>query len=165
MKEAIIVDLNGLFIEPTLVTDDVTGVFPIYEPKLEGNAEEVPQLSPEIIGYTVAIAVPTGLSKPKFDFKAWELYKKQLEGKVGGINKPLQEVKLWIEGQAEEFDMQRSTGEEKNITFAEKMKNWKHRLVSIYRRLLNSPLKKKNSASGKYWGNHNQNPQMDHLPD
>ncbi|WP_088833928.1 hypothetical protein [Paenibacillus tyrfis] len=157
MKEAIIVDLNGLFVEPTLVTDDVTGVFPMYKPNPKADgAEDVTQLSQEIVGYTVAIAVPSGLCRPKFDFNAWELYNKLLYLEINGndklvtdqdknrnsIYKKPQELNLWIEGLTSEEPSSVRTysiqpaATEKNLTFTEKMKNKHQQLVSIYKRLL-----------------------------
>lgn len=68
MKEAIITDQDGLYVEPTLVDDSVTGVFPIYETIQMLDADSEP--TEVLVGYTVAIAVPSGLYKPKFDIEA-----------------------------------------------------------------------------------------------
>ncbi|WP_068773466.1 hypothetical protein [Paenibacillus sp. FJAT-26967] len=70
MKEAIITDTLGVFEETTLVTDDVIGVFPIYGPlphPEEGSAEV--QQEPKITGYRIAVGVPPGLYRPKWDFE------------------------------------------------------------------------------------------------
>ncbi|MCP3773668.1 hypothetical protein NLX71_10135 [Paenibacillus sp. MZ04-78.2] len=154
MKEAVIVDLNGFMKDVTLVTDDVTGVFPLFKPhQITESTEELQQSSPEIIGYIIAIAVPAGLYKPKFDFNAWELYDKprgpemvdhgesMKDGNI--VYKKLQEVKLWIEGKSEdEQDMMwdlsnQSLAEEKNNASSGEMKKKKWKLASIYKRLLN----------------------------
>ncbi|NEN84351.1 hypothetical protein [Paenibacillus elgii] len=148
MKEAIVVDLDGFLTDVTLVTDDVIGVFPMFKPhRITESAEKLQQSSPEIIGYIIAIAVPSGLYKPKFDFNAWELYNKLSKPEIGGKNrnriyKKPQELNLWIEGlTSEEPNSVRthsiqSAATEKNLTFTEKMKNKHQQLVSIYKRLL-----------------------------
>ncbi|GLI08091.1 hypothetical protein YDYSG_41210 [Paenibacillus tyrfis] len=148
MKEAIIVDADGYMTEVTLVADDVTGVFPMFKPhQITESTEELQQPSPEITGYIIAIAVPSGLYKPKFDFNAWELYNKLLDPEIYSKNrniiyKNLQELNLWIEGlTSEEPNSVRthsiqSAATEKNLTFTEKMKNKHQQLVSIYKRLL-----------------------------
>ncbi|WP_079914721.1 hypothetical protein [Paenibacillus sp. 32352] len=117
MKEAIIIDLNGYITDVTLVTDNVTGVFPIYKqsgPK--DNFESVETfkdtvLEQELVGYTVAIPVPEGLYKPRFDLAAWELYNQRLDLVARGefeletdgcetVNKPKaqQIATFWVEG-------------------------------------------------------------------
>lgn len=58
MKEAYITDLNGRYIEPTLVADSVTGVFDRYE-------------NDDLIGYTVAITMPDGLYEPIYDVSGY----------------------------------------------------------------------------------------------
>ncbi|MBU7318622.1 hypothetical protein [Paenibacillus oleatilyticus] len=137
MKEAIVVDLNGFMTEVTLVADDVTGVFPMFKPhQITESTEELQQSSPEIIGYIIAIAVPSGLYKPKFDFNAWELYNKLLDPEMDGKNRNSiypQELNLWVEGRTHSIQ---SAATEKNLTFTEKMKNKHQQLVSIYKRLL-----------------------------
>lgn len=61
MKEAIITDLSGRYIEPTLVADSVTGVF-----DRKDSAD-----SDDITGYTVAIPMPDGLYSPIFDVSGY----------------------------------------------------------------------------------------------
>lgn len=115
MKEALKIDQNGYLIDTTLVDDNVSGVFPLYrkaelpDQSMESEAENR-QPALELIGYTVAIPVPEGLYKPRFDFAAWELYNKPPEPEVGAdgmpkmdesgnvIYKPRPVVKLWVEG-------------------------------------------------------------------
>lgn len=79
MKEAIITDLNGRYIEPTLVADSVTGVFDRKEPvqmvdingvsgatnQDNNDPTTLPQTT--LVGYTVAIPLPDGLYEPTFD--------------------------------------------------------------------------------------------------
>ncbi|MGG1598021.1 hypothetical protein [Paenibacillus naphthalenovorans] len=65
MKEAIIVDVNGLFVETTLVNDELTGVSEIIEKTIE-DSEETEKV---ILGYQVAVQVPEGLHLPKWDFE------------------------------------------------------------------------------------------------
>lgn len=92
MKEAIITDLDGYMKDVTLVADHVTGVFPIMEPVPASNelepmefldeAEEAKEpAKPEavLIGYTVAVPVPPGLYKPRFDLEAWQAAVSQYE--------------------------------------------------------------------------------------
>lgn len=86
MKEAIITDLNGRYIEPTLVADSVTGVFDRMEPKRQEDetprVEVVESAEPEtvLVGYTVAVTLPDGLYEPIFDVhnyrKAMKAYDK-----------------------------------------------------------------------------------------
>ncbi|MFB6364461.1 hypothetical protein ACFCP7_10405 [Paenibacillus elgii] len=112
MKEANIIDLKGHITDATLVDDDVTGVFPLFREQDkpgEGEAEQT-QPASELIGHTVAVPVPEGLYKPRFDFAAWEQYNKPLEPELGTdgkpktdesrnvIYKPRLAVKLWTEG-------------------------------------------------------------------
>lgn len=77
MKEAIKVDLSGYYIEPELVPLDTYGVTPIYEqpsPAEPEDDEEPEQEQPEpiLVGYRVAVPVPSGLFKPRFDLEAWQ---------------------------------------------------------------------------------------------
>ncbi|EPY12570.1 hypothetical protein [Paenibacillus alvei] len=79
MKEAIITDLNGRYIEPMLVADPVTGVFDRMESvqldaseaaitasqQTETNLPNEPKT--KLVGYTVAITLPDGLYEPTFD--------------------------------------------------------------------------------------------------
>ncbi|WP_240927259.1 hypothetical protein [Paenibacillus thiaminolyticus] len=46
MKEAIITDLSGRYMEPTLVTDSVTGVFDRQEPIEPDEPGTLPQSEP-----------------------------------------------------------------------------------------------------------------------
>lgn len=84
MKAVAKVNINGLFIEDTLVDDAFTGVVPFYadppapEPGLppetdseaaEDQPEETPE--PEVAGYIVGVSVPPGLFRPRFDLAAW----------------------------------------------------------------------------------------------
>lgn len=86
MKEAIITDLEGYYQDTTLVADDVTGVFPIFEPvKQEEELEpmEAPEEPTELetvhVGYTVSVPVPEGLYKPRYDLEAWQAALEQYE--------------------------------------------------------------------------------------
>jgi hypothetical protein len=86
MKEAIIVDLDGRYKEPTIVSSDMHGVTPIYETtyepvEVEGGDEESPVGTIEVqtlVGHTVAVQVPQGLYMPKFDLEAWDGYHEAL---------------------------------------------------------------------------------------
>lgn len=129
MKEAIITDLDGYMKDVTLVADHVTGVFPIMEPvpgsnelepmeSLEVAEEAKESAKPEVvlIGYTVAVPVPPGLYKPRFDLGAWQaavsqyeqdLIERQQEAEQGngetGIGtpyslSPIDPTQFWIEG-------------------------------------------------------------------
>ncbi|MCE5168538.1 XkdW family protein [Paenibacillus profundus] len=81
MKYAYITDLNGRYIEPTLVADSVTGVFDRREP-VQSNEEEPQELpqkddeqpnEPETVhvGYMVAVPLPAGLYEPTFDVQGY----------------------------------------------------------------------------------------------
>ena len=81
MKEAIITDLSGRYIEPRLVADSVTGVFDRMEPVQAGANDDDAELiasqqndsnllteaKTKLVGYTVAIPLPDGLYEPTFD--------------------------------------------------------------------------------------------------
>ncbi|MFL1672438.1 hypothetical protein [Paenibacillus dendritiformis] len=84
MKEAIITDLEGRYIEPTLVADSVTGVLDRRErveldepgalPKPEpGQLDDGQEDEPEtvLVGYTVAVPMPDGLYQPIFDVEGY----------------------------------------------------------------------------------------------
>ncbi|BFH10707.1 hypothetical protein WJ0W_005815 [Paenibacillus melissococcoides] len=84
MKEAIITDLSGRYIEPTLVADSVTGVLDrrervepdepgaLSQPEPEQRDDEQPD-EPETVhvGYTVAVPMPDGLYQPIFDVEGY----------------------------------------------------------------------------------------------
>ncbi|MCE5171358.1 hypothetical protein LQV63_18825 [Paenibacillus profundus] len=81
MKEAILTDLSGKYLDPTLVADSVTGVFDRREP-VQRDEEEVLEAQqpndeqpaePEtvLVGYTVAIPFPDGLYEPTFDVQGY----------------------------------------------------------------------------------------------
>ncbi|WCF07087.1 XkdW family protein [Paenibacillus thiaminolyticus] len=79
MKYAYIIDFSGRYIEPTLVTDSVTGVFDrreLVEPKnvdSEPEQDDDQRTEPEtvLVGYTVAIPMPDGLYQPIFDVEGY----------------------------------------------------------------------------------------------
>lgn len=84
MKEAIITDLSGRYIEPTLVADSVTGVFDRREPVEADEPDTFLQSEPgphddqlpdepetALVGYTVAIPMPDGLYQPIFDVEGY----------------------------------------------------------------------------------------------
>ncbi|TVX92234.1 hypothetical protein [Paenibacillus agilis] len=68
MKEAFITDLQGKYIEPTLVMDTVAGVFDIVE-QVTVPEGTTPPAEPQTVvtGYTVALPMPDGLYEPIFD--------------------------------------------------------------------------------------------------
>ncbi|WP_217597178.1 hypothetical protein [Cohnella sp. GbtcB17] len=72
MKEAHIVDLEGRIIESIIVTDDRTGVMPLYEDR--APEEEGGQPTEIIVGYSIAERVPEGLYQPRWDFSAYDGY-------------------------------------------------------------------------------------------
>ncbi|WP_217595499.1 hypothetical protein [Cohnella sp. GbtcB17] len=72
MKEAHIVDLEGHIIESIIVTDDRTGVMPLYEDR--APEEEGGQPTEIVVGYIVAEKVPEGLYQPRWDFAAYDGY-------------------------------------------------------------------------------------------
>jgi hypothetical protein len=61
MKEASRVGLDGVYIEPVIISFEQVGVIPEYAPIKD--SEEL-----EIIGYTVCEKVPQGFYMPKWDF-------------------------------------------------------------------------------------------------
>ncbi|BFH16491.1 hypothetical protein J6TS7_55200 [Paenibacillus dendritiformis] len=79
MKEAIITDLSGRYIEPTLVADSVTGVFERREPVEPDELGSLLQPEPKqpeepetvLVGYTVAVPMPDGLYQPIFDVEGY----------------------------------------------------------------------------------------------
>lgn len=101
MKAVPKVNIDGLYIEDTIVDDVFSGVVPFYallsEPreseqdeKGSGDPEEI---QPEMAGYTVGIPVPLGLYLPKFDLKGWN---SREEGEVKDSSS------YWIEGLTKE---------------------------------------------------------------
>lgn len=84
MKAVPKVNIDGLYLEDTIVDDAFYGVVPFYadppalEPELpletdiEATDEPEEEVEPEIVGYTVGIPVPAGLYLPRFDLEAWE---------------------------------------------------------------------------------------------
>lgn len=113
MKEAIITDLHGYMRDVTLVADAVSGVFPIYERPAEEVAEQeknggistkaTGELESNLIGYTVAVPVPPGLYKPRFDIEAWKVATEQAEEERE--SSPIDLASFWKEGlTAEEID-------------------------------------------------------------
>ncbi|PYI52554.1 hypothetical protein [Paenibacillus flagellatus] len=70
MKEAYKIGLDGQFIEPELVPFDTEGVAEIYE--TPAPTEETPEPEPVLIGYRVAVPLPPGLYKPRFNLASGE---------------------------------------------------------------------------------------------
>ncbi|MDO3678695.1 hypothetical protein [Paenibacillus ehimensis] len=111
MKEAIIIDFNGFMTDVTLVADDATGVFPFYRTQEPLAQEDIgQQLNTEMLGYVVAIPVPQGLFKPRFDIESWNEYiqlqpleldkdgKSPTEMPEHFSYSPRQQETFWIEG-------------------------------------------------------------------
>lgn len=76
MKEAKRIDLDGFYVEPVLVPIGAYGITPIYEkpePPESEEADQEPELpEPILIGYCVAVPVPSGLFKPRYDLTTWK---------------------------------------------------------------------------------------------
>lgn len=85
MKAVPRVNIDGLYMEVTIVDDAFYGVVPFYadppalEPELPsetdaGAVDDPPEeeVEPEIAGYTVGVPVQPGLYLPRFDLAAWE---------------------------------------------------------------------------------------------
>ncbi|WP_195574291.1 hypothetical protein [Paenibacillus sp. 1001270B_150601_E10] len=89
MKEAIITDINGLYIEPTLVADSVTGVFPIEESMESETSNQSVIPESKITGYTVAIPLPDGLYDPTFDLISYDQARKHYEKAYADYQKQL----------------------------------------------------------------------------
>lgn len=107
MKAVPKVNIDGLYLEDTLVDDAFYGVVPFYadppvkEPELPSEVdaavmdEPEEEIEPEIAGYIVGIPVPPGLYLPRFDLVAWELIE-------GDLSDPSE---FWEEGlSAEEIE-------------------------------------------------------------
>ncbi|MGG4193180.1 MULTISPECIES: hypothetical protein [unclassified Paenibacillus] len=86
MKEAIITDLDGRYIEPTLIADSVTGVFERMEPirqdavdavglavasSVQDDHDQSKEPKTKLVGYTVAIPLPDGLYEPTFNVQGY----------------------------------------------------------------------------------------------
>lgn len=83
MKEAIVTDLNGRYIEPTLVADSVTGVFDrleriepdepgtLSQPEQSHDDDQPQETETVLVGYTVAVPMPDGLYQPIFDVEGY----------------------------------------------------------------------------------------------
>ncbi|WP_339271753.1 hypothetical protein NYE54_09330 [Paenibacillus sp. FSL K6-1330] len=89
MKAVPKVNIDGLYLEDTIVDDAFNGVVPFYadiEPQPPADPDEVEQEpapeaeqpvetpESEIAGYIVSIAVTPGLYRPRFDLDGWEAY-------------------------------------------------------------------------------------------
>lgn len=155
MKEAIIIDLNGFMTDVTLVADDTTGVFPFYrvqEPQdqFQEDLEQQVLTNTEILGYVVAIPVPSGLYKPKFDVEAWNEYcQLQLVELNDAENSrtdmtayfnysPKSEITFWIEGLKQEeiiATQNQHSFEQTGYVLATKLPKKKHALDSVWSRL------------------------------
>lgn len=81
MKEAIITDQDGLLVDVTLVDDSETGYLPIYETPGVPESDE----QPELLGYRVAVPVPAGLYKPRFDREAYDEHQEGLGEYVAAV--------------------------------------------------------------------------------
>ncbi|OXM15235.1 hypothetical protein [Paenibacillus herberti] len=77
MKEAIITDLNGLFIDVELVDDNETGYLPLSAPDDPYDNEVAP-----ITGYRVALPVTPGFYRPRFDREAYDAHQASLSSYV-----------------------------------------------------------------------------------
>lgn len=108
MKEIFIIDLQGYFIDVELGPNDETGVSEVYEQVEVTPATETEPAEYEerLIGYRVAIPVPPGLYKPRFDFEAWEAYNAPQEPTYDDEGRPVYPpkpaVNLWVEGLTQE---------------------------------------------------------------
>ncbi|MCM3748021.1 hypothetical protein M3223_11725 [Paenibacillus pasadenensis] len=69
MKEAIITDLNGLFVDVALVDISETGYLSLTAP--DDRSQDGQQ---QITGYQVALSVPPGLYKPRFDRASYDAH-------------------------------------------------------------------------------------------
>ncbi|MBB6674501.1 hypothetical protein [Cohnella nanjingensis] len=67
MKEAIIINNEGIYVGPIIVSDDFFGASPVYEAQGLVEIDEKPE-ELQITGYTIAERVPEGLFLPKWDF-------------------------------------------------------------------------------------------------
>lgn len=86
MKAVPKVNTDGLFLEDTLVDDAFDGVVPFYAdppapvlgflPETDSEADDQPEerAEPEIAGYIVAVPVPSGFFRPRFNLAAWQTY-------------------------------------------------------------------------------------------
>jgi hypothetical protein len=96
LKIAVYVDLDGYYVRDISVEDEVFGVYPDYgpeqvtEPEVDEETPEEPEQPPEepdeepeepqepeppvliLVGYRVAIPLPAGLCRPKYDIPAWQ---------------------------------------------------------------------------------------------
>lgn len=86
MKAVPKVNIDGLYVEDTLVDDAFSGVVPFYadnvpqqlaDPDEDEQPAETPE--PEIAGYIVGVPVTPGLFRPRFDIPTWEAYKDELQ--------------------------------------------------------------------------------------
>ncbi|MCY9516706.1 hypothetical protein [Paenibacillus apiarius] len=94
MKEAIITDISGKYLEPTLVADSVRGVFnrrEIVQPDEDEQKKKVlqgddqPEEQPTVlVGYTVAVPLPDGLYVPTFDVQGYRQAMSDYDGAYAG---------------------------------------------------------------------------------
>ncbi|SDT26374.1 hypothetical protein SAMN05444162_3600 [Paenibacillaceae bacterium GAS479] len=77
MKEAIITDLNGLYVDVALVDDNETGYLPLTAPDDPYDNEAAP-----ITGYRVALPVTPGFYRPRFDREAYDAHQASISAYV-----------------------------------------------------------------------------------
>lgn len=88
MKAVPKVNIDGLYLEDTLVDDTFSGVVPFYSDMEQGisdvltttenetlpEGEQPNQFEHSISGYIIGIPVTSGLFRPRFDLAAWNAY-------------------------------------------------------------------------------------------
>ncbi len=75
MKEAMLIDLEGFYVEPILVPLSQTGITENRELLPAEDGEEPEEI---VTGYIIAEKVPNGLFSPRWDFAVWEDYQTEL---------------------------------------------------------------------------------------
>lgn len=71
MKAVPKVNIDGLYLEDTIVDDAFNGVVPFYA---EASHDQPEAPEPQIAGYIIGVPVPSGLFLPHFDLVAWQTY-------------------------------------------------------------------------------------------
>lgn len=123
MKAAPKVNIDGLYLEDSLVDDTFSGVVPFYSNMEQGTPDiltttegvtkaegESPNESePNISGYIIGIPVTPGLFRPRFDLAAWNAYQSAVSAAQDSFQQALSEWRELPEEQRGDMPVLEST--------------------------------------------------------
>lgn len=111
MKAVPKVNIDGLYLEDTLVDDTFSGVVPFYSNMKQGitdvltttenvtqpESESPNQFEHSISGYTIGIPVTPGLFRPRFDLATWNAYESAVSAAQDSFQESLSEWQALME--------------------------------------------------------------------